>query len=85
MIIVCASFLPKVSKVKERGFKLNFGLGNGKNWQGSAQLSPLLPSPPPSEFLMMKTTDQLAMDALRNSKKISLLAVAILFLFKFSI
>jgi hypothetical protein len=24
--------------------------GNGKNWQGSAKLSPLLLSPPPSEF-----------------------------------
>jgi hypothetical protein len=24
--------------------------GNGKNWQGSAKLSPLSLSPPPSEF-----------------------------------
>ncbi len=43
-IFVSTSFLPKVSKVKERGWKLNFGLfGNDKNWQGSAKLSPLLP------------------------------------------
>jgi hypothetical protein len=59
--------------------------GNGKNWQGSAQLSLLSPSPQPSEFCNDENNSviRLAMDALRNSKKISLLAVAILFLFTF--
>jgi hypothetical protein len=56
--------------------------GNGKNLQGSAQLSPLSPSPPPSEFCNDENI-RLAMDALRNFKKISLLTVAILFLFTF--
>jgi hypothetical protein len=59
--------------------------GNGKNWQGSAQLSPLSPSPPPSEFYNDENNSVIrsAMDAVRNSKKISPLAVAILFLFTF--
>jgi hypothetical protein len=59
--------------------------GNGKNWQGSAQLSLLSPSPPPSEFCNDENNKVIrsAMDALRNSKKISLLIVAILFLFTF--
>ncbi len=70
--IVSASFLPKVSKMKERGWKLNFGLfGNGKNWQGPAQLSPLSPLPPTSEFCNDKNNSEIksAMDALRNSRK----------------
>ncbi len=84
-IFVSASFLPKVSKVKERGWKLNFRLWVGKNWQGSAKLSPLPLSPPPSEFCNDENYSIIrsAMDALRYSKKISLLAVAILFLFTF--
>jgi hypothetical protein len=58
-------------------------LGNGKNWQGSAQLSPLSPSP--SKFCNDEKNSVIrsAMNALRNPKKISLLAVAILFLFTF--
>jgi hypothetical protein len=58
---------------------------NGKNWQGSAQLSPMLPSPPPSEFCNDENNNVIgsAMDALRHSKKISLLTVAILFFFAF--
>jgi hypothetical protein len=61
---------------------LNFGLG-----QESAQLLPLSPSPVPSEFCNDDNNSVIrsAMDALRNSKKISLLAVASLFLFTFSI
>jgi hypothetical protein len=35
-IFVSASFLPKVSKVKERGWKLNFGL---RKWQKLAGVS----------------------------------------------
>ncbi len=56
-----------------------------KNWQGSSKLSPLSLSPPPSEFCNDKNYSVIrsAMDALRYSKKISLLAVAILFLFTF--
>ncbi len=46
-IFVSASFLPKVSKVKERDWKLNFVFGYGQNWQGSAQLSLLSPLSPP--------------------------------------
>ncbi len=59
--------------------------GNGKNWQGSAKLSPLSLLPPPSEFCNDEKNSVIrsAMDALRNLKKISLLAVAILFLFTF--
>ncbi len=59
--------------------------GNGKNWQGSAKLSPLSLSPPPSEFCNDEKNSVIrsAMDALKNAKKISLLAVAILFLFTF--
>ena len=59
--------------------------GNGKNLQGSAQLLPLSLSPQPSEFCNDEhnCVVRSAMDALRNSKKISLLAVAILFLFTF--
>ncbi len=57
--------------------------GNGKNWQGSAKLSPLPLSPPPSEFYDEKNSViRSVMDALRNSK-ISLLSVAVLFLFTF--
>jgi hypothetical protein len=58
---------------------------NGKNWQGSAQLSLLSPSPLPSEFCNDENNSVIrsAMDALRNSKKMCLLAVAILFLFTF--
>ncbi len=84
-IFVSGSFLPKVSKVKERGWKLNLVFGNGKNWQGSAKLSPLLLSPPPSEFCNDEKISVIrsAMDALRNSKKICLLAVAILLVFTF--
>ncbi len=57
--------------------------GNGKNWQGSGKLSPLSPLPLPSEFCNDENNSvpRSAMDALRNSKKISLLAVAILFLY----
>jgi len=45
----------------------------------------VLLSPPPSEFCIDEKNIVIrsAMDALRNSKKISLLAVAILFLFTF--
>jgi hypothetical protein len=45
--------------------------GNGKNWQGSAKLSPLSLSPPPSEFCNHEKNSKIrsAMDALRNSKK----------------
>ncbi len=87
-IFVSASFLPKVSKVKERGWKLNFVFRNDKNWQGSAKLAPLSPSLQPSEFCTRNDENnsliRSAMDALRNStKKISLLAVAIIFLFTF--
>jgi hypothetical protein len=59
--------------------------GNGKNWQGSAKLSPLSLLLPPSEFCNDEKNSVIrsAMDALRNSKKNSLLAVAILFLFTF--
>jgi hypothetical protein len=58
-----------------------FVFGNGKNWQESAKLSPLWLSPPPSELCNDENNSVIrsAMDALRNSKKISLLAVAILF------
>ncbi len=50
-----------------------------------AQLSPLLPSTPPLEFCNDENNSVIRseMDALRNSKKISHLAVAILFLFTF--
>jgi hypothetical protein len=56
--------------------------GNGENWQGSAQLLLL---PPPSDFCNDENNSvkRSAMDALRNSKKNSLQAVAILFLFTF--
>jgi hypothetical protein len=49
------------------------------------RLSPLSPSPPPSEFCNDENNSvtRSALDALRNSKKISLLAVVILFLFTF--
>jgi hypothetical protein len=59
--------------------------GNGKNWQGSAQLTPLSQSPPPSEVCNDENNSVIrsGMDGLRNSKKISLLAVTILFLFTF--
>jgi hypothetical protein len=45
--------------------------GNGKNWQGSAKLSPLSLSPPPSEVCNHEKNSVIrsAMDALRNSKK----------------
>jgi hypothetical protein len=51
----------------------------------SAHLSPLSPLPTPSEFLNDENNSVIrsAMDALRNYKKIRLLAVAILFLFTF--
>ncbi len=63
---------------------------NGKNWVGgwgSAQLSPLSLSPPPSEFCNDENNNVIrsAIDALRNSQKISLLAVTVLFLFAFFI
>jgi hypothetical protein len=66
-ILDFASFLPNISKVNERGCKLN-----DKKWRGSAQLSPLLPSPPPSEFCNDEANSviRLAIDALRNSKKL---------------
>jgi hypothetical protein len=59
--------------------------GNGKNWQGSVKLSPLSLSPPPSEFCNDENNSVVrsAMGALRNSQKISLLALALLFLFTF--
>jgi hypothetical protein len=59
--------------------------GNGKNWKGSAQLSVLSLSPQTSAFCNDEKNSLIrsAMDALRNSKTISLLAVAILFLFTF--
>jgi hypothetical protein len=58
---------------------------NGKNWQGLAKLLLLLPSLQPSEFCNDENNSVIrsAVDALRNSKKISLLALAILFLFTF--
>ncbi len=61
--------------------------GNGKNWQGSAQLSLLLPSPQPSGFCNDEKNSVIrsAMDALRNSQKISLLAVPFSFYSHFSI
>jgi hypothetical protein len=45
--------------------------GNGKNWQGSAKLSPLSPLPLPSEFCNDENNSvtRSAMDALRSSKK----------------
>ncbi len=84
MIFVSASFLPKVSKVKKRGWKWNFGLRKCKNWQGSAKLSLLSLLPQPSEFCNDENNSVIrsAMDALRNSKN-SLLAVAVFFLFTF--
>ncbi len=57
-----ASFLPKVSKVKGRGCKLNFGLRMGG---GSAQLSLLFPSPPPSDYSIIRS----AMNALNSNSK----------------
>jgi hypothetical protein len=44
---------------------------NGKNWQASAQLSPLSPSPQPTEFCNYENNSVIrsAMDALRNYKK----------------
>jgi hypothetical protein len=44
-----------------------------KNWQGSAQLSPLSPSPQPSEFCNDENNSVIrsAMDALKNAKKLS--------------
>jgi hypothetical protein len=41
------------------------------SWQGSAKLSPPLPSPPPSEFCTDEdnSVNRSAMDALRYSKK----------------
>jgi hypothetical protein len=67
--------MTKVSKRKERGCKLNIGLQ-------SAQLSPLLPLPLPSEFCNDENNNviRLAMDALRN-KKITLLTVTVFFVF----
>ncbi len=54
-------------------------------WAGVSKLSPLPLSPPSSEFCNDENNSVIrsAMDALRNSKKVSLLAVAILFLFTF--
>ncbi len=55
------------------------------SWQGSAKLSPLSPSPLPSEFCTDEDNivNRSAMDALRYSKNITLLTVTVLFLFTF--
>ncbi len=79
-------FFAKGLKSEGERLKVKFWSSEiGKNWQGSAKLSLLSPSPPPSEFCNDENNRVIrsAMDALRNSKKISLLAVAILFLFTF--
>ncbi len=79
-------FFAKGLKSEGERLKVNiFVFGNGKNWQGSAKLSPLSLPPPSSEFCNDEKNSVIrsTMDALRNSKKISLLSVAILFLFTF--
>jgi hypothetical protein len=66
-IFVSASFLPKVSK----RLKVEFSSLEMVKMQGSAKLSPLSLSPPPSEFCNHEKNSVIrsAMDALRNSKK----------------
>ncbi len=81
----CKVFCQRSQKWRREAESWIFVFGNGKNWQGSAKLSPLSLSPPSSEFWNDENNSVIrsAMDALRISKKICLLAVAILFLFTF--
>ncbi len=81
----CKFFCQRSQKWRREAESKIFVFGNGKNWQGSAKLSPLWLLPPPSELCNDENNSVIrsAMDVLRNSKKISLLAVAILFLFTF--
>jgi hypothetical protein len=75
-------FFAKGLKSEGERLKVKFSsLEMVKNWQGSVKLSLLSLSPPPSEFCNDENNSVIrsAMDALRNSKKISLLAEAILF------
>jgi hypothetical protein len=50
------AFYQRSQKLRREAESYILVFGNGKNWQGSAKLSPLSLSPPPSEFVMMKTT-----------------------------
>jgi hypothetical protein len=64
-------FFAKGLKSEGERLKVQFLVfGNGKNWQGSAQLSPLSP-PPPSEFCNDENNSVIrsALVALRNLKK----------------
>jgi hypothetical protein len=81
-IFVSASFLPKVSKRLKVEFWSSemVKIGRGQQYYRRCRCCHRLQS-----FAIMKKNSVIrsAMDALRNSKKISLLAVAILFLFTY--
>jgi hypothetical protein len=70
-IFVSEVFCQRSQKWRREAEGKIFIFGNGKNWQGSAKLSPLLLSPPPSELCNDENNNVIrsAMDALRNSKK----------------